>query len=494
MRLNTADVYVIGLFFSAMLVIGIWSYFKSRNAEDYFVAGGKLPWWLAGISHHVSGYSGAVFVAFAGLAYTYGFSVYVWWALTIGIGIIASARLFPVIWVRLRKKLHIQSPLEYLDMRYNLLTQQVMAWSGVLLKLFDVGAKWAAIAVLLNVFTGMSIVSGVLVSGGISLVYITFGGYWAVILTDFTQFVVQLLGGLTMFIVVLIHLGGIDSLRTIWDQLPPESSHWFNKPYTVWFAIAFLGINFLSYNGGTWNLATKYISTRDEKQGSKAAMISGILYLVWPLILFFPMWAAPIILPGLSDPTQSYGLLTLQLLPAGLVGLVVASLFAHTMAMTSSDVNTIAAVITRDILPVLTRRPKDHVFKNSLLIARATSFTFTFLTILVAIQYKRFGGVLGLIVTWFEALLGPIAVPMLLGLLPPFRRCGSAAALLSIGGGFSAFIFTKCVAIGNLAWEVSLPLLVSLVIYMAGGLLNLRKPLPEKVKNLMDALFAGKHG
>jgi SSS family solute:Na+ symporter len=54
MKFNAIDLVVIILFFLVMLVIGVWSYFKSRNSEDYFVAGGNLPWWLAGISHHVS--------------------------------------------------------------------------------------------------------------------------------------------------------------------------------------------------------------------------------------------------------------------------------------------------------------------------------------------------------------------------------------------------------------------------------------------------------
>jgi SSS family solute:Na+ symporter len=490
MRLSTADVYVIALFFIAMLIIGIWSYFKNKDSTDYFIAGGNLPWWLSGISHHISGYSGAVFVAYAGLAYTHGFSVYVWWAFTIGISIIVSAKLFPVIWVRLRKKLQIQSPLEYLNIRYNLLTQQIMAWSGVLLKLFDVGAKWAAIAILLNIFTGMSMSTGILLSGGISLIYITFGGFWAVILTDFTQFIVQFIAGIVMFIVVVMHMGGLSSIWNMWQELPPDNSKLFNNPYSVGFAFAFLFINFLSYNGGTWNLATKYISTKNEKQASKAAIVSGVLYLIWPLILFFPMWAAPIILPGLHDPTQSYGLLTLKLLPSGLIGLVVASLFAHTMAMTSSDVSTISAVITRDILPVLTGIPKETENKNSLLIARTTTFVFMLLTIIVALQYKRFGGVLGLIVMWFGALLGPIAVPMLLGLLSPFKKCGPTAAIFSIGAGFLAFIITKNTQMNSLALEVSLPLIISLVTYIIIGLLNYRKPVPDKVENFMNSLLS----
>jgi SSS family solute:Na+ symporter len=485
MELSILDLIVIALFFLLMLAIGIWSYFKNTNSEDYFVAGGKLPWWLSGISHHVSGYSGAVFVAYAGLAYTHGFSLYIWWALTIGLTIVVSANVFPVFWVRLRKRFHIQSPLEFLTVRYNLLTQQLMAWSGVTLKLFDIGAKWAAIAVLLNVFTGISLPVGILIAGGISLLYITFGGLWAVIITDFAQFIVQIIAGLVMFVVVLAKLGGVGSIFTLWEQLPPENSQVFHEPYTVGFALAFLFINFLSYNGGQWNLATRYISSPSEKQASKAARLSGILYLVWPLILFFPMWAAPVLLPDLDDPTQSYGILTMQLLPIGLVGLVVASLFANTMSMTSSDINTISAVITRDILPAVNPKFKDE--KNSLGIARVTTFLFTLATILIAFQFERFGGVLGLIISWFGALVGPIAVPMLFGVIPWFKTCGPKAAISSILMGLLAFVFTKSYDLGSLALSISLPVTVSTITYILVGKLSKQAP-PQKVQQMLDDL------
>lgn len=483
MELSTIDLIVIGLFFLLMLLIGIWSYFRNTDSEDYFVAGGKLPWWLSGISHHVSGYSGAVFVAYAGLAYTHGFSVYIWWALTIGLTVMISAKVFPVFWVRLRKRFKIQSPLEFLETRYNLATQQLMAWSGVILKLFDIGAKWAAIAILLNVFTGISLTWGILISGGISLLYITFGGLWAVIITDFAQFIVQIIAGLVMFVVVLQKLGGVDALFTVWDQLPEGNSQAFNDPYTVGFALAFLFINFLSYNGGQWNLATRYISSPTEQQASKAAWLSGALYLVWPLILFFPMWAAPVLLPDMEDPTQSYGILTMELLPIGLIGLVIASLFANTMSMTSSDINTISAVISRDILPAVNKKFQKEA--TSLTTARITTFLFTLGTIVIALQFERFGGVLGLIISWFGALVGPIAIPMLFGLIPWFKSCGPKAAIGSILVGLLAFVITKNVELNSLALEVSLPVLSSAFTYILVGFLE-RDTVPDKVKQMLS--------
>lgn len=485
MGLNLLDYIIIVGFFLAMIVIGIISYFKSKNADDYFVAGGNIPWWLAGISHHVSGHSGVVFVAYAAVAYTHGFTMYVWWALPVGVAILISAGIFPVYWVRLRKNYKIQSPLEYLKIRYNLWTQQIIAWTGVILKIFDVGAKWAAIGILLHVVAGMSMMNGILISGVVTLIYVTFGGLWGVIVTDFIQFIVQVLGGIVMFVMVVNHLGGLNSITGIWEKLPPSHSQWFNDPYTVLFVVFIFFLYFLSYNGGSWSLATRYISSPSEKAATRAARLSGILYLIWPLILFFPMWAAPLILPELNQPNESYGWLMLEILPQGIIGLVIASLFAATMGMTASDVNTVAAVITRDILPVVSSKFRND--KHSLRTARIVTALFTLATMVVALNSDRFGGVLGLIINWFGALLGPCALPLLFGLLPAFKTCGSKVAITSIIAGILTFIIMKTIGTDSLALEVGLPTVVSAIIYIGYGILN-RGKAPERVEQLLAAL------
>ena len=167
-----------------------------------------------------------------------------------------------------------------------------------------------------------------------------------------------------------------------------------------------------------------------------------------------------------------------------MIGLVIASLFAATMGMTSSDVNTIAAVITRDILPVVSKKFVND--KHPLRTARITTFIFTLATIVVALNYERFGGVLGLIVNWFGALLGPTALPLLLGLLPGFKSSGPAAAIASIAAGIITFVITKNIQLDSLALEVGLPTMVSALIYVGVG--RMTRSVPDKVNNLMTAL------
>jgi SSS family solute:Na+ symporter len=468
--MNTLDYLVLALFFAVLVGTGIWSYFrKVRSAGDFFVAGGRLPWWLAGISHHVSGYSGAVFVAYAGLAYTYGISVYVWWALTIFAGLMAGSFFMAPAWARLRIRYHIQSPTEYLLNRYNRSTQQLIAWSGVILKLFDIAAKWAAIGILLHGFTGLPLMAGILLAGGISLIYISLGGIWADVWNDLFQFAIQLVAGFTMLVVVVRHLGGLNEALHVWERLPEGHLDPFPEPYTVWFVLTFLALNFLSYNGGTWNLATRFIAQPSAESVRKSARLSALLYLLWPLVLFFPMWCTPLFFPGMEDPENSYSRLALEFLPAGLTGLVLASMFANTLTMTSSDANTITAVLSRDIIPFLFPRRERRV--RTLGVIRAISFSFLALTIIIALNADRFGGVLGLLISWFAALIGPVSIPMMMGLLPLFRRMDHRAALISIGGGFLTFVITKFILDVSLATEIGSPVVIAFVIYCLAGLL-----------------------
>ena len=105
---------------------------------------------------------------------------------------------------------------------------------------------------------------------------------------------------------------------------------------------------------------------------------------------------------------------------------------------------------------------------------------------IVALNFERFGGVLGLILVWFGALLGPTAMPLLLGLLPAFKRCGPVAAITSIAGGVITFIIMKSLPFSNLAMELGLPTIISAIIFIGVGMMT--KTIPQKVLDLHEAL------
>src|SRR5690606_22151931 len=134
-----------------------------------------------------------------------------------------------------------------------------------------------------------------------------------------------------------------------------------------------------------------------------------------------------------------------------------AGMFANTMSMTTSDANTVSSVISRDILPTLFKRFRKLSQRDGLRLARIATFTFTFLTLVIAVENQRFGGVLGLIISWFAALVGPVSVPTMPGLLPSYNHADSTAAIASIIGGVIAFVHTTSVFDVGLALEAAPP-------------------------------------
>jgi len=482
--MHLLDWGVMAAFFLSMVGLGWWSRIFIRNTNDFFTGSGKMPWWLVGISHHMSGYSAVVFTAYAAIAYKYGFTIYIWWALPIAIACYLGVWVFAPRWSRLRTKYMIESPMEFISIRYDVPTQQLLAWWGVLLKVLDVGAKWVALALILSAFTNMSLIPAVLLSVSVGLFYSMIGGLWASVLTDFVQFVIQFAAGVIMFCYAVILLGGIDSLWTLWDRLPPEHSRLLVDPWDMTFLIGITLIYILGYNGGTWNLAQRYIAAPTGKDARKAAILSATLYLLWPLILFFPMWAAPILIPGIpeADHAKCYSIMVMQFLPMGIVGLMLASLVAHTLAMTTSDATAITAVLARDIIPRVWKRSATFTERQSLWLARWITLIFMVLTALIAIFSDQFGGILGLILSWFSALLGPASIPMILGLLPLFRRCGSVAAFASIFAGLLVFVVCKYdlffpTSFGN---DILAPTLTSLIVYLLCGAYNVAFGIPAK--------------
>ncbi|MDJ1134047.1 sodium:solute symporter family protein [Streptomyces iconiensis] len=467
------DWVVVAAYFCVMVAIGLWSTRRIENVADFFTARGRIPWWLSGISHHMSGYSAIMFVTFAAVAYDYGITVYFWWPLTIGLGIGVGAFLFAPRWNRLRAKHGVNSPLAYLAVRYNLPTQQVLAYSGALLKVVDIAAKWVAIAVLLQGFADLPLAWGIGLTGVCTMFYMAFGGLWADVLTDLGQFIIQAVAGIAMLIAVMAHLGGVSSLWTMWGDLPEGHSDPVNGTVSTGLIMAFLLVKTFEYNGGMWNLAQRYMSAPSGTRAKKSALLSSALWLVWPLILFIPMIAAPLIVPGLENGEQSYIKLAQELLPTGLIGLLLAGFFSHTMAMVASDSNVITAVITRDLAPAIMPRLRALSDRSALLFARVTTVAFVTVSMGFALFSDPNGFIMTVVVSIVAATMGPISIPLMLGLLPWFKRHGPLAAIGSWAGGLAVWAWLYWgVPDASETVTVSSPLLTSLVLYVVIGLVR----------------------
>jgi Na+/proline symporter len=220
------------------------------------------------------------------------------------------------------------------------------------------------------------------------------------------------------------------------------------------------------------------MATKSPYEAERSARLSAALWLIWPTVLFFPMWMSPLLVHAQKpDGSDAYGLMTEQLLPHGLLGLVVVGFFSHTMAMCSSDANAIAAVFTRDVAPVVSTKARAWNDRSGLIAARVTTVVFLGLSMAVATQINSptFKDIITVVIKWVAGLMGPIAIPMMLGLLRPFRKSGPTAALTSWAAGLFAFWLVNYPINWEvdggvpLQYQVSIPLAVSLVLYILIG-------------------------
>lgn len=489
--MQTLDWISLGLFFAVLIIIGLYSVFSIKQSKDFLVGGGKLPWQIGGISHHVGGYSAVVFTAYTMFCYRDGFSIYIWWSLGFAVACLLGAWLVAPKWSKLRKELEVQSPTEYLAVRYNVPTQQVIVWMGTILKMLDLAGKTLAMAVILYGFAGVPVYQGILITGGVSLAYTVLGGFMASTRNDVFQFLVQLAGGLLMFFFVLAHLKGEFGCNyfTMWDKLPASHFTLFSEECDLFFAIGFWLALFFAANGGNWGAGLRFMAAPSPEMARKTAALSGWLYLLWPLILFAPMWASPLFYPDMAKPDIIYTLMAKQFLPAGLVGVVLASMFAASISTIAADCNAISGVIARDIAPQFHKKLIDENGQTPLWFVRTVSFFMAAGMMVIAI-FSGDNGVVQLVVKWFSGLIAPISVPLIFGLFYCFRRCGATAAILSTVIGVGVFLgmegycwmtVGKGVGLSNALFY---PAVSSMVVYIVVGMLFPKVPHP-RVENLL---------
>ena len=478
--MGTVDFVVVAVYAALMVAIALVAKRKSRGADEYFAAGHRLPWWMAAISHHVSGYSAVVFTGFAGQAAKAGLSAWTLFSLACFLAMMIGLPIWAPRWPRLK----VLTAVEYLETRYGNATRLLTAILGILLKLLDLGIKIFAISVVVHVCTKWPILHICVASSLLTILYVLIGGLWATVLTDLVQFVVQL--GLSGLVLVLV-LSRVGGWSAMWEALPDDRARLFNPGQGIgfWFwAICFF-VTVLSYNGGTWGLAQRFISVEKARDARKVAILSGFLYLLYPLLIFIPCWAAPLILTEQFDaatllPTEAfkeqiehtYVLLAQHLLDGlapGLLGLLVCSMFAATMSMIDSDINSLAAVFSKDIYQRnFNPRATDRRLKMVGMLATIAIGCAVLAVGIVVAQSEGAEKVFETTVKLFGALLPPVFIPLMFGMI--WRWTSQSGAILAMVGGFVTFAILRYHT-DNYVVFAGVEILVTLIIYFGEGLI-----------------------
>ncbi len=480
------DYGVVIVYLMFVAAVGFVVRSRIKGLDDYFAGGHRVPWWLAAVSHHISGYSAFAFVGYASVAYTVGFNVWTLFAIPCFLAMMLGAFVWAPRWARLK----VITPVEYLDKRFNRPVHQLISWSGIAIKFVDEGMKLYSLGIVVAACTQLPLNATIIGCGVVAILYVVIGGLWAEILTDFSQFIVQFVTTVILAVVVLQAVGGWHSM---WAQLPAGHGSLFSEEYNAAYILVFLIVITLSYNGGTWGLAQRFYSIGAPRDAKKAALLSGAMYLVYPIIIYIPVWASPIVLGEVAKPEETYALMAQTYFPSlmpGLLGLFVASMFAATMSMVDSDLNALAAVFTKDIYQK-TFDP-DAPEKTLLKVGLLATALFGVITIVAGLMGDKLGGAFNAMMQWYAAVLAPVSVPLLFGMLN--RRTTWRGALAAWIGGFAAFVLLKygLPVLGvETSWTIFTggELLVTFGIFYAEGYINKLTPDEQaRVDELFDQI------
>ncbi|GAB3643791.1 sodium:solute symporter family transporter [Spirosoma arcticum] len=421
-KLQTLDYAAIILYMVMMSGIGIFLGRFVKNINDYFKGGSGVSWVAGGISNFMTKFSTFIFVAYAGIAYQDGLV-----AITVLWSTIFPSMLAIFFFAKRWKRAGIMSPVEFLETRYNAPIRQIFSWSGVAFKLLDDMIKLYSIGLFVTAASGVPFETAVILCGIVVTLYTVVGGFWAVIVTDVVQFVILFFATLILVPLAYNAAGGLENMRAV----IPQNMTWFNGSKGMpLFLVAYYVLIIIRYTGN-WTFIQRFYSAKSETDGQKLAGLSAILFFIFPIIFLFPPLAARVILPNLENPEMAYVSLCLKLLPEGIMGLMIAAMFAATMSVLSAEYNVTASVLTRDIYQRVFRPNASG--KEALLVGRVMTLLVGCIVTVGALFVAGFGGA-------FEAnklLAGifsvPMIIPVIFGLLLRKPQPWGALATLFLG-------------------------------------------------------------
>jgi len=413
-ELWTIDYVVMGLHLTLMVGIGLFFYNYVKSANDFFKSSNRLPWAVAGLSSFMSSFSAWSFTGGAGKMYDDGISgAAILWASAAAL--LLSYFIFAEKWRRSR----VMTVTQFLSERYNTATHQFYSWLYVIMKWFIVGLQLFAAAIFISVAIGIDVKIIIVVAGLTMLSYSILSGIWGVSTNDTLQFII--VASITL-IVAPLSIRAVGGFNDFIIKAPDGFFTLGHGDSDLFFLFGWLLLMFYGNNSNA--TVQRYFSVKDENSARKVALLSSILFFLGVALWMIPSISARILYPdlsgvavGLNNPSEaSYVVMCMKVLPHGLIGILLAAIFAATMSSLDSSYNVMAAIMVEDFYHKFVN-PKASP-RKLLLISRLTIFIIGGSTILLAIYLTRHrGGVFGVMKDISQVLTVPIATALLLGLI-----------------------------------------------------------------------------
>jgi Na+/proline symporter len=364
MELATLDWLIIFLFFAVSLGIGIYvSKTSGKSANEFFLSGRSMPWWLLGLSMVATTFSTDTPNLVTDIVRTNGVSGnWVWWAFLI------TGLLTVFVYAKLWRKSNVNTDLEFYELRYggkpaSFLRKFRAIYLGIIFNVITMSAVTLAAIKIGGIMLGLEPWQTVITAGLVTVTFSAIGGFKGVVYTDLILFFVAMGGaiGAAYYLVNLPEVGGIESLLAHENVVGKISilPDFGNREALITLLIIPLAVQWWSSwypgaePGGGGYIAQRMLAAKDENHAIGATFFFNIMHYAlrpWPWILV--ALASLVVFPDLNSIQTAFPNITadklghdlaypamLTKLPTGLLGLVLASLISAYMSTISTQLN-----------------------------------------------------------------------------------------------------------------------------------------------------------
>ena len=377
MKLSLLDLIVFFILTFGNIILGASFFFKNKTSDQFTSGGGKLPAWIVGMSIFATFVSSISYLALPGKAYMSD-----WNALVFSFSIPVASFLAYKFFVPLYRGLGSISAYKYLETRFGVWARIYASTCYMLTQLMRTGAILLLLALPLNALFGWNVKIIIIVTGIAVTFYSMLGGIQAVIWTDAIQGIILIAGAVVCAIILTFSMpdgpGQIFEIAAANHKFSLGSFGFSLKDSTFWVILIYgLFINVQNY-GIDQNYVQRYMTTSSEKEAKFSTLFGSLFayYHAQPDLL-----PAELKVPDAGDKVFPYFIV--NRLPAGITGLLIASIFAAGMSTISTSINSTATIILSDYYNRYLNKEANE--KSSMIALYASSLIFGLLSVMIAL-------------------------------------------------------------------------------------------------------------
>lgn len=426
LEISTVDLSIVVGYLVVVMIIGLWALKNTHGGDDLFLAGRSLGWKSIGFSLFASNISSTTLIGLAGAAYTWGIAVanYEWMAaVALGLGCIIVIPLY--------LKARVTTVPEFLEYRFDKRSRYYFSGLTLVANVFidTAGTLFAGAMVVKVFFPQIDLYPACIALALFAGIYTAAGGLAAVVYTDVIQAIILLIG--SCFVTYYCFAEVDFNWLNVTSQVDASQLKLFlplDDPNLSWLG-TLTGVPILGFYFWCTNqfITQRMLGAKSLKHARWGAIFAGFLKLIVLFIMVLPGVMAAVFIPGLEKGDMVFPTLIKELLPTGVMGIVLAALIAALMSSIDSTLNSAATLVTIDFI-----KPK---FKNlsdqkTMWVGRGAVIVFMLTAVAFAPAISHFQGLFNYLQEMLAYLMPPVAVLFSIGVL--WRRATPTGAFLTL--------------------------------------------------------------